>query len=79
MAILRRTMAVGIGVGDQRRIQSRSDLIRSDREIKLGYVAKYVRHDVGLKQELAIASSFLFFLLRILREIFLCRNVDSYG
>lgn len=39
-------MVVGIGVGDQRRIQSRSDLIRSNREIKLSYIAKRVRHDV---------------------------------
>lgn len=37
-ALLRRTMAVGIGVGDKRRIQSRSDLIRFGREIKLGSV-----------------------------------------
>lgn len=44
-AFLRQTMAVGIGVGDQRRIQSRFDLIRSNGEIKLGYIAKLVRHD----------------------------------
>jgi len=60
-AFLRRTMAMG--VGDQRKIQSRSDLIRSNRKIKLDYIAKCVRYDVdrGRRNRNLVANFYEFY------------------